>query len=132
MKKLTIKSDEENIFHLESREITDTELTLVVSDPNDDADIELDFGRNLFIRSSVINIVKENGSPHDFTIYFNGSALITNSEIIGSIRFKCGTVTFTIYFNGGALITNSEIIGSIRFKCGTVTNAKIEGDLTFD
>ena len=104
MKKLTIVSDEKNIFHLESREITDTELTLVVSDPNDDADIELDFGRNLFIRSSVINIVKENGSPHDFTIYFNG----------------------------GALITNSEIIGSIRFKCETVTNAKIEGDLTFD
>lgn len=38
MKKLTITSDEENIFFLDSKRIVDTELTLIVSEPNNDAE----------------------------------------------------------------------------------------------
>ena len=72
MKKLTLTSDEENIFFLDSKRIVDTELTLVVSEPNNDADIEIDYGHDLIIESSVIRIVTEDGSLHRSLIYFNG------------------------------------------------------------
>ena len=61
MKKLTLTSDEENIFFLDSKRIVDTELTLVVSEPNNDADIEIDYGHDLIIESSIIKIVTFRG-----------------------------------------------------------------------
>ena len=104
MKKLTLISDEENIFFLDSKRIIDTELTLVVSDPTYDADIEIDYGHDLIIESSIIRIVTEDGSLH----------------------------RPLIYFNGGASITNSEFEGGIQFQTGCVANAKIEGTVEFD
>lgn len=104
MKKLTLTSDEENIFFLDSKRIVDTELTLVVSNPDDDADIEIGYSRNLIIESSVIRIVTEDGSTHDYPIYFNGGALVTNSEIEGAIQFETGYVA------------NSKIEGTIKFE----------------
>lgn len=104
MKKLTITSDGENTFVLESRRIINKELILVVSDPNDDAFIEINFGHNLIVDSSVIKIVTEDESPyHD-----------------------------PVYFDGGISITNSEIKGKIQFENGVVYNAKIEGTVEFD
>lgn len=102
MKQITIWSDENNVFTLESQ-IIDTELTLVISDLNDDTDIKLNFSYILEIHNSVVKIVTEDGLTHDYPIYFDGGAIITNSKIEGGIQF-----------NGG-LVTNCKIEGSIRF-----------------
>jgi len=89
MKKLTLTSSEENIFAFNSKRIIDTELTLVVSDPTYDAEIELDFGDTLEIESSVIKAVTKDGSHYDSTIYFYGKGEVTikNSKIEGSLGF---------------------------------------------
>lgn len=102
MKQVTIWSDENNVFTLENQ-IIDTELILVISDQNNDADIELNSGCILEIHHSVIKIVTEDGLTHDYPIYFEEGAIITNSKIEGGIQF-----------NGG-LVTNCKIEGSIRF-----------------
>lgn len=88
MKQVTLWSDEGNIFYLESQ-IIDTELTLVVSDPTYNAEIELDFGDTLEIESSVIKAVTKDGSHYDSTIYFYGKGEVTikNSKIEGSLGF---------------------------------------------
>lgn len=92
MKKLTLTSNEEDTFILDSRRIINTELTLIVSNPNHDTFIELIFGQSLDIKSSVIKIVKKDGSLYRSPIYFDGDASITNSEIKGAIRFDRGFV----------------------------------------
>ena len=104
MKQVTIWSDEGNIFHLESQ-IIDTELTLVISNSNDVADIVLGSSYILEIHHSVIKIVTEDGLTCDYPIYFDGGAIITNSEIEGGIQFY------------GGLVTDCKIKGSVRFDC---------------
>ena len=101
MKKLTITSDEDNIFFLDSKRIINTELTLIVSYPGSDAFIEMPFGHKLIIESSIIKIVTEDDSPYRDWIYFDGDAEITKSEIKGAIQFERG------------FISNSKIEGTV-------------------
>ena len=42
------------------------------------------------------------------------------------------THDYPIYFEEGAIITNSKIEGGIQFNGGLVTNCKIEGSIRFD
>ena len=84
MKQLKLISNEKNEFIFDSGGIVQTEVTLVMTNPNRDAKMILHHG-------SVINFisVQKDGSHYDSTIYFYGKGEVTikNSKIEGSLGF---------------------------------------------
>lgn len=85
MKQITIWSDENNVFTLESQ-IIDTELTLVISDLNDDADIKLNFSYILEIQNSVVKIVTSKNQSFKKALLATNNATLTHS--IGKTKIQ--------------------------------------------
>lgn len=117
MQTMVIRSTD-NEFKFESGKIVDTKLVLIVSDPDRGARVTLSHGDYFDFRSSVIEVVTEDGMPCDTPIMFFSFIAMTNSSFKGTLStfkeivLKSNSTINRLNAHGGAVITTKS--GTIR------------------
>ena len=117
MQTMVVRSTD-NEFKFESGKIVDTKLVLIVSDPDRGARVTLSHGDYFDFRSSVIEVVTEDGMPCDTPIMFFSFIAMTNSSFKGTLStfkeivLKSNSTVNRLNAHGGAVITTKS--GTIR------------------